>query len=197
MGDIISRKALLETLRNMQEGVKDVCGGCEADTLGGAIRCVENAPAADAEPVRLGRWIPHRPGDVYACSECGCGTLISARFKNSECIDSRGLYNKTDFCPFCGVKMKMKKGTRTPDEGGKPRYDTYPEWIDAEYELPATDDSVLVIASGQPKSNIEMKNAVLLATYVDGEGWIVDGYEEWEDPTVHYWMELPELPEED
>ena len=29
------------------------------------------------------------------------------------------------------------------------------------------------------------------------EGWIIGGYEEWEDLQVKWWMPLPELPREE
>ena len=72
-----------------------------------ALRCMENTPTIEAEPVRHGRWIDKGvEGDfswkldgrgscwrVLACSVCGknlCGRPGS------------------DFCPYCGAKMDLK-----------------------------------------------------------------------------------------
>lgn len=70
-------------------------------------------------------------------------------------------------------------------------------WIDAKYELPQTDDMVLVIASGKPQGNIELVGAYQLASWSPDEGWILDSYPEWEDAKITYWMPLPEPPQED
>lgn len=63
------------------------------------LKFIEDAPAADVEPVRHGRWIFRpkklglRPG--YRCSECPNGPLwlapdVPQAFK---------------YCPHCGAKM--------------------------------------------------------------------------------------------
>lgn len=74
--------------------------------------------------------------------------------------------------------------------------DKLPRWISTEDRLPDTEDNVLVIASGRATEHVRMERAYLLGCYTDNEGWIIDGWEEWENPTVHYWMQLPEAPEE-
>lgn len=68
------------------------------------------------------------------------------------------------------------------------------EWISTEWELPSGDKQVLVLASGKHK-NVELKNAVLLADYVNGE-WILEQYPEMEDVEISYWTFIPELPGE-
>ena len=68
------------------------------------------------------------------------------------------------------------------------------EWIRAKDRLPTTAEDVLVIASGKPKANITLKEAVEFAAYVKGDGWIVDAYPEWADAEVTHWMPLPEPP---
>ena len=60
---------------------------------------VRMAPAADAEPVRHGRWYLADDGDGVVCSECGedfCALLNEAmRFK---------------YCPNCGAYMRETYG---------------------------------------------------------------------------------------
>jgi hypothetical protein len=71
-------------------------------------------------------------------------------------------------------------------------------WIDPKREIPGNcDEKVLVIVDGRPSKNIELHGAYQLAIYVEGEGWIVEGYEEWEGADVKWWMPLPELPKEE
>lgn len=69
-------------------------------------------------------------------------------------------------------------------------------WIDTKRALPVNgDEMVLVIVNGRPSLKIEFRDAYQLATYADGEGWIIGGYEEWEGAEVSWWMPLPEPPE--
>ncbi len=69
-------------------------------------------------------------------------------------------------------------------------------WADMEYEEPVDGIPYLLIVSGKPRRNITMHHAYMLGTWLVGEGWILDEYPEWEDPTVHAWAELPDPPEE-
>ena len=72
-----------------------------------------------------------------------------------------------------------------------------PRWIDARRALPDSfSGEVLVIVNGKYKS-CEFIDAVLLGEFVQSEGWIIGGYEEWEDPQVKWWMPLPEPPKEE
>lgn len=73
-----------------------------------------------------------------------------------------------------------------------------PAWISVKERLPENcDEMVLVIANGRPNKNIEFHDAYQLAIYAEGEGWIIDGFEEWEGADVKWWMPLPELPKEE
>lgn len=57
------------------------------------------------EPERHGKWSKRRKiGDVWCCSECGFGQLVSASFMYKEgCIGHPD--NRTRFCPSCGARM--------------------------------------------------------------------------------------------
>lgn len=59
------------------------------------------------------------------------------------------------------------------------------------------DERVLVIVDGRPRKNAWLCDAYQLAIYEEGEGWIVEGYEEWEGANVKWWMPLPEPPKEE
>ena len=55
--------------------------------------------------VKRAKWIPHMPGDVHACSDCGFGVLPSRWFMNRMCIGPVIAHNKFRFCPNCGAEM--------------------------------------------------------------------------------------------
>ena len=67
-------------------------------------------------------------------------------------------------------------------------------WIPVEERLPDYDDLVLVIASGKPKENITLDEAVELATLYS-DGWCLETWPEWTGANVTHWMPLPEPPE--
>lgn len=67
-------------------------------------------------------------------------------------------------------------------------------WIPVEERLPELDELVLVIASGKPKENITLDNAVELATLYS-DGWCLEMWPEWTGATVTHWAPLPEPPE--
>ena len=71
-----------------------------------------------------------------------------------------------------------------------------PKWIRVEDYMPEYGDVVLVTANGNPKPNITLHNATLIASFWAQEGWIADGFEGWDDLIVTHWMPLPEPPEE-
>lgn len=70
-------------------------------------------------------------------------------------------------------------------------------WIEAERALPSKDSGqVLVLVDGVYKNCCFLK-AVQLAEYYEDEGWVIEGYEEWENPQIDWWMPLPEPPGEE
>lgn len=67
------------------------------------------------------------------------------------------------------------------------------DWIPVEKRLPEDcEEIVLVQVSGKMAENIWFDNAFELATYVNGEGWILENYPECENPKVIAWKPLPE-----
>lgn len=70
---------------------------------------------------------------------------------------------------------------------------TVQEWVSVTERLPGNEDFVLVITSGKA-GNIELVNAIELASFSMSEGWILEMWPEWEDPKITHWMPLPEPP---
>ena len=73
------------------------------------------------------------------------------------------------------------------------------KWISVKERLPDDEkdgETVLAIVSGKPHKNITLCHALMTAGYFPGEGWVVNEYPEWENPTITHWMPLPEPPEE-
>ena len=65
--------------------------------------------------------------------------------------------------------------------------------------LPEDEDdgeTVLAVVSGKPHENITLCHVLMTAGYFPEEGWVVNEYPEWENPTITHWMPLPEPPEE-
>ncbi len=69
-------------------------------------------------------------------------------------------------------------------------------WIPVKERLPENDDFVLVTVSGI-YNHLTFSNVIELASYSKQEGWMINGYLEWEDPGVIAWMPLPEAYKED
>lgn len=91
--DFVSRQWLIDEYHRRHKGPP-----------GGALKMIEEAPAADVEPVRHGRWI-------QSTEECGWSELECAEC--SECgedyvLDEWGYedFSKLmNYCPNCGAKM--------------------------------------------------------------------------------------------
>ena len=66
------------------------------------------------------------------------------------------------------------------------------EWISVKERLPEDDYFVPVIVSGKYR-NIVFENGVEIASYVPGEGWIVEAYPN-ADLEVSFWMPIPDVP---
>jgi rubrerythrin len=63
-----------------------------------ADKILNDAPTADAEPVKHGRW-KRRMRKIYACSECNSGVTDRQRQNYS-------------FCPYCGAIMDEQEDTK-------------------------------------------------------------------------------------
>lgn len=68
-------------------------------------------------------------------------------------------------------------------------------WISVQDSLPETEDLVLAIVSGKPKSNITLIDAVELASYFE-DGWLIEAYPNRRKPNITYWMPIPDVPGE-
>lgn len=66
-------------------------------------------------------------------------------------------------------------------------------WIPVEERLPEYDDDMLVVVSGR-FGNTHFENAVEIASYYKGDGWMLEAYPLWTNPEVSYWMPCPEVP---
>ena len=101
MGDLISRKAMLEELDDREKLVHKMTAymGDEAEitvSLSAVRKFLNNRPAVDAEPVRHGRWGTYHitgydglhPTYTVPCSACAYEAIFTYRY-----------------CPNCGAKM--------------------------------------------------------------------------------------------
>lgn len=69
------------------------------------------------------------------------------------------------------------------------------KWIPCSERLPDSQWDVLVIASGKV-GNIRLENSVEIGNFSLDDGWILEMWPEWENPTVTHWMPMPEPPKE-
>ena len=96
---LIDADALREHFKEHEKAARNYRAFESADSWGGAVHDVEDAPTIDAEPVRHGQWIvaivnntPH-----FKCSECN--KYIEAEWTaNFDYV----------FCPNCGAKMDLE-----------------------------------------------------------------------------------------
>lgn len=79
--------------------------------------------------------------------------------------------------------------------GRDPRSTRFGAWIRADLRKPLNEDYVLAVVSGSPARDVHLEGAYLLALYTPDCGWIVEPYEDWEDPEVTWWAPLPAAPE--
>lgn len=95
--DLISRKALSERLKDLDEWCKDLRKtGIEQ------ARCmVHEAPAVDAEMVRRGEWVWDDDG-YLRCGECNQKAPVILQYQDEPETCA------TEFCPRCGAKLSIK-----------------------------------------------------------------------------------------
>ena len=66
-------------------------------------------------------------------------------------------------------------------------------WIPCSESLPGLPIDVLAVVSGTV-GNIRLVDSLEIGSFHVDEGWILEMWPEWEDPTVTHWMPLPEPP---
>lgn len=99
--DLISRSALIAAIKTNSPTFYD-----GQDIADWQAKCINEAPAVDAEPVRHGEWI-YDPNATdwgiggYVCSECHTknNNLPCNEFKNPL------RFVGSNFCPHCGARM--------------------------------------------------------------------------------------------
>lgn len=70
------------------------------------------------------------------------------------------------------------------------------QWISVKDRLPESDHDVLVAVSGRV-GNITLIDSIEIASFNRDEGWILEMWPDWEDPTITNWMPLPDAPKEE
>lgn len=101
MAEYIEREALLKELATHFNKVDGRTLYHPSMSL--AMHDVRNAPAADVEPVKHGRWIEQEAPnmDTYCdCSACGESFVF---------IDGSPKDNLYTYCPNCGAKMDLEE----------------------------------------------------------------------------------------
>ncbi len=106
MSDYIDRDELIKHIKDLPTWWGDDSVGC-AFYLTRAITSIENAPAADVQAVKHGKWkrtIP-TPDSAYYCSVCGRWV---EREDNTIPPQITGFH----YCPHCGAKMEKGESLR-------------------------------------------------------------------------------------
>ena len=96
MAEYIEREALLKNAQTYSMEFGEYIGDDVRDVDAILADRVKDAPAADVEPVRHGRWLINSDGYYPYCSEC----------KEEP---KSGIM--THYCPNCGAKMDKEDET--------------------------------------------------------------------------------------
>jgi hypothetical protein len=105
MADYISREAFIASCEGRycapcKEQGEDANGvRCRACWVDDMLSEVLDAPAADVDPVRHGRWV--NMGGFPACSECGCSPAVCEPKPNNP----QGF---PEWCYGCGCKIDLE-----------------------------------------------------------------------------------------
>lgn len=84
-----------------------------------------------------------------------------------------------DFASFLKAYNQLKSRAVLPGQ-----------WYRPSEKKPPADEEVLVCVSGKFR-NIEFRDAYELATYDEEEGWILEGWPEFQGASVSWWMSIP------
>ena len=107
----------------------------------------------------------------------------------------------TDVCEGCGCEHNclatgqcaiIREAMPAVRAGAKP---ATMEWIPTGLRLPPDYDVVLCAVNGKYGDTMFI-DGVLFGTYSAAEGWILEAYPEWENPTVSFWLPIPLTPAE-
>ena len=82
-------------LKSKHAFTDDYCNGAE-DMKHHILQLFDDAPAADVQKVKHGKWIYDTAHGAIACSACGC---INLGYNGRP---------KPNYCPYCGAKMDGK-----------------------------------------------------------------------------------------
>ena len=115
------------------------------------------------------------------CGIHGCALMLEA----ADTIERLNAFDKSNSYRLLLKNRKLEE--RLVEMKNKLR------WRVASHELPKKHDNVLVCVNGIFKE-ISFHNAIQIGFYAGEEGWIIDGYEEWENANVSHWMPLPDMP---
>jgi hypothetical protein len=126
--------------------------------------------------------------------EMRCVKALRICHSNEDCRDCE--FMESDRCEKSCVNILFEDSADIIESLSERLEAAQPKWISVKDELPEVSDVVLVIASGKPRANVELHNAMLIASYWGDEGWIADGFEGWDKLDVTHWMPLPEPPKE-
>lgn len=124
-------------------------------------------------------------GAVMAAEQQDCGGCV---FRGSTACGAHMVAAAADL-----IEEQAKRIRELEAELAKIREEN--RWIPVEERLPENDHSVLVIVSGRI-GNIHLDRAIELAEFSMDEGWVLEMWPEWENPTVTHWKPMPKGPEE-
>ena len=100
VSDFVSRQWLIDEYHRRHEGPP-----------GGALKLIEEAPAADVEPKRkTGRWMKH--GFAAPCSCCGYDTGFAG-------TPLEVILEQYRYCPNCGAKLDEKTLSKKENENAE------------------------------------------------------------------------------
>lgn len=70
---------------------------------------IDEMPTIEAEPIKIGHWLPYEFGDYHwhKCSVCGKADKYIETIRNG--VDLQAIRH---FCPICGARMEIEENER-------------------------------------------------------------------------------------